>query len=85
MGVAFLQPTAFAVCIDIARRYAGAVAGALNTAAQCGAFLCSIVFGYLVKVSGSYDIPLIPMVLMLVLSAVLWTRIDPTEQLIPEA
>jgi hypothetical protein len=25
------------------------------------------------------------MVLMLVLSAVLWTRIDPTEQLIPEA
>ncbi len=85
MGVAFVQPTAFTVCIDIARRYAGAVAGAMNTAAQCGAFLCSIVFGYLVKVSGSYDIPLIPMVLMLVLSAVLWTRIDPTEQLIPEA
>jgi hypothetical protein len=57
----------------------------MNTAAQCGAFLCSIVFGYLVKVSGSYDIPLIPMVFMLVLSAVLWTRIDATEQLIPEA
>jgi ACS family glucarate transporter-like MFS transporter len=85
MGVAFLQPTAFAVCIDIARRYAGAVAGALNTAAQCGAFLCSIVFGYIVKVSGSYDIPLIPMVLMLVVSTVLWLKIDPTEQLIPES
>lgn len=84
MGVAFVQPTAFAVCIDIARRYAGAVAGAMNTAAQCGAFLCSIVFGYIVKVSGSYDIPLIPMVLMLLLSAVLWLKIDPTEQLIPE-
>ena len=85
MGIAFVQPTSFAVCIDIARRYAGAVAGAMNTAAQCGAFLCSIIFGYLVKVSGSYDIPLIPMVLMLVLCAALWTRIDPTEQLIPEA
>jgi len=83
MGVTFVQPTAFAVCIDIARRYAGAVAGAMNTAAQSGAFLCSIVFGYLVKVSGSYDIPLMPMVLMLVLSAVLWIKIDPAEQLIP--
>jgi ACS family glucarate transporter-like MFS transporter len=84
MGVAFIQPTAFAVCIDIARRYAGAVSGAMNTAAQSGAFLSSIVFGYLVKVSGSYEIPLIPMVLMLVLSALLWLKIDPTEQLIPE-
>lgn len=34
--------------------------------------------------SGNYDLPLIPMVLMLVLSALLWLRIDPTEQLIPE-
>ena len=85
MGVAFVQPTAFAVCIDIAQRYAGAVAGAMNTAAQSGAFLSSIVFGYLVKVSGSYDIPLIPMVLMLVLSTVLWLKIDPSEQLIPES
>jgi ACS family glucarate transporter-like MFS transporter len=83
MGVTFVQPTAFAVCIDIARKYAGAVSGAMNTAAQSGAFLCSIVFGYLVKVSGSYEIPLIPMVLMLVLSALLWLRIDPTEQLVP--
>jgi MFS transporter, ACS family, glucarate transporter len=84
MGVTFVQPTAFAVCIDIARKYAGAVSGAMNTAAQIGAFVCSIVFGYLVKVTGSYEIPLLPMVLMLVLSALLWLRIDPTEQLIPE-
>lgn len=83
-GITFVQPTAFAVCIDIARKYAGAVAGAMNTAAQTGAFLSSIVFGYLVKLSGSYDVPLIPMALMLSLSAVLWLKIDPTEQLIPE-
>jgi hypothetical protein len=84
MGVTFVQPTAFAVCIDIAAKYAGAVAGAMNTAAQSGAFFSSIVFGYLVKVSGSYEIPLIPMALMLTLSAALWLKIDPTEQLIPE-
>ena len=84
VGVTLIQPTAFAVCIDIARKYAGAVSGAMNTAAQAGGFLSSIVFGYLVRISGSYEIPLIPMVLMAALSALLWLKIDPTKQLIPE-
>jgi MFS transporter, ACS family, glucarate transporter len=84
-GVTVIQPTAFVVCIDICPRYAGAVAGAMNTAAQAGAFVSSLVFGYLVKSTGSYNAPLIPMVFMLILSALMWLRIDPTEQLIPEA
>jgi sugar phosphate permease len=84
LGVTLIQPTAFVVCIDIAPRHAGAVAGAMNTAAQAGAFLSSIVFGYLVKLTGSYNVPLIPMVFMLLLSALMWLKIDPTEQLVPE-
>jgi ACS family glucarate transporter-like MFS transporter len=84
MGVTIIQPTAFVVCIDIAPRYAGAVAGAMNTAAQAGAFLSSLVFGYLVKLTGSYNLPLFPMVFMLILSAFMWLRIDPTEPLVPE-
>jgi len=83
-GVTLIQPTAFVVCIDIAPRYAGAVAGAMNTAAQAGAFVSSLVFGYLVKLTGSYNAPLIPMVFMLTLSALMWLKIDPTEQLVPE-
>ena len=79
-----MQPTAYALSIDIARKYTGAVAGAMNMAAQVGGFLSSIAFGYLVKMTGSYNLPLIPMVLMLALSALLWLRINPTEQLIPE-
>jgi MFS transporter, ACS family, glucarate transporter len=84
LGVTLIQPTSFVVCIDIAPRHAGAVAGAMNTAAQAGGFVSSIVFGYLVKLTGSYNIPLIPMVFMLVLSALMWLRIDPTEQLVSE-
>jgi MFS family permease len=84
-GVTLIQPTAFVVCIDIAPRYAGAVAGAMNTAAQTGAFVSSLVFGYLVKLTGSYSVPLIPMVFMLILSALMWLKIDPTEQLVPES
>jgi len=84
LGVTLIQPTAFVVCIDIAPGHAGAVAGAMNTAAQAGAFLSSIVFGYLVKLTGSYNVPLIPMVFMLLLSALMWLKIDPAEQLVPE-
>ncbi len=56
----------------------------MNTAAQAGAFVSSLVFGYLVKLTGSYNAPLIPMVFMLTLSALMWLKIDPTEQLVPE-
>ena len=81
LGVTLIQPTAFAVCLDIAPRHGGAVVGAMNTAAQVGAFLSSISYGYLVTLTGSHDIPLLPMVFMLVFSALLWLKIDPTEPL----
>jgi MFS transporter, ACS family, glucarate transporter len=84
MGMTFIQPAAFAVAIDIAPRHAGAIAGAMNTAAQTGAFVSSLVFGYLVKLSGNYSLPLIPMVLMFLLCAITWLKIDATEPLVPE-
>ena len=82
LGVTLIQPTAFAVCLDIAPQHGGAVAGAMNTAAQVGAFLSSVAYGYLVALTGSYDVPLLGMVIMLVFSALLWLKIDPTEPLI---
>ena len=82
LGVTLIQPTAFAVCLDIAPRHGGAVVGAMNTAAQVGAFLSSISYGYLVALTGSYDLSLLPMVFMLVFSALMWLKIDPTQPLI---
>lgn len=81
LGVTIIQPTAFAVCLDIAPRHGGAVAGCMNTAAQVGAFLSSVTYGYLVTITGSYDLSLLPMVCMLVFSGLQWLRIDPTEPL----
>jgi predicted MFS family arabinose efflux permease len=83
-GSDFMLPTAWAVCLDVGRKYAGAVTGTMNTAGQIGSFLSSVLFGYLVEYSGSYDFPLIPMTAMLVISALLWLKIDPTQELIPE-
>jgi MFS transporter, ACS family, glucarate transporter len=79
-----MLPVAWAVCLDIGRRYAGAVTGAMNTAGQIGSFISSVSFGYMVAYFDSYNAPLIPMGVMMLVSAALFLRIDPTRQLAPE-
>jgi len=79
-----MLPVAWAVCLDVGRKYAGAVTGAMNMAGQVGSFLSSVAFGYLVKAFNDYNLPLIPMSAMLLLSSLLFLRIDPTRQLVPE-
>lgn len=79
-----MLPVAWAVCLDVGRKYAGAVTGAMNMAGQFGSFLSAVAFGYMVRYFASYDMPLIPMAVMLVISAFLFLRIDPTKQLVPE-
>ncbi|MEX2264110.1 MAG: MFS transporter [Bryobacteraceae bacterium] len=83
-GSDFMLPTAWAVCLDIGKKYAGSVTGAMNSAGQVGSFISSVLFGYFVTATGSYNFPLIPMAVMLTISAVLWLKIDPTQELIPE-
>jgi MFS transporter, ACS family, glucarate transporter len=76
-----MLPTAWAICLDVGRPYAGAVTGAMNMAGQFGGFLCTVVFGYVVGRSGSYHSPLFLIAAMLLLSAFLFSRIDPTRPL----
>ena len=83
-GITFQQPSMFAVCLDIGGEYAGAVVGAMNTAAQIGAFLSSLMFGYLVDRYGSYNVPFIPMAALLLIGAWLWLKVDAAEALIPQ-
>jgi MFS transporter, ACS family, glucarate transporter len=75
----------FPTCIDVARKFPGSMAGAQNTRNQVGSFFSAIVFGYVVKVSGNYDLPLVLMSLLLGFGALLWRKIDPTQELVPEA
>jgi MFS family permease len=88
-GSDFMLPTAWAVCLDVGRKYAGAVTGAMNTAGQVGSFATSVAFGYLINTFGTpnspnYDAPLYPMAALTAVSALLWLKIDPTRQLVPE-
>ena len=57
-GSDFMLPVAWAVCLDIGGRQAGAVSGAMNMAGQLGAFSTSVAFGHIVSATGSFDLPL---------------------------
>jgi MFS transporter, ACS family, glucarate transporter len=77
-------PVAWAVCLDVGRKYAGAVTGSMNMAGQLGSFASSVAFGYMVKYFGNYDTPLLFMGGFLLVSALLFSRLDPLRQIVPE-
>jgi MFS family permease len=87
-----MLPVAWAICLDIGRKYAGAVSGAMNMAGQLASFLSSLLFGQIVAALmkkgipqvEAYNFPLLPFAIMLIVSAALFTRIDPEKQLVPE-
>ena len=83
-GICFNQPMIFPTCIEVARKFPGSMAGAQNTTNQLGSFLSGVLFGYVAKVSGSYDRPLIVMALVLGFGALTWLKIDPTQELVPK-
>jgi len=78
-----MLPSAWALCLDIGGSHAGAVTGAMNTAGQLGGFVCTLVFGYVVKYFNSYNVPLVLIGAVLILGAYLSTRIDATQPLFP--
>jgi MFS transporter, ACS family, glucarate transporter len=84
-GITFQQPTVFSACVDIGKRYAGAVVGCMNSAAALGGLLSSAAFGYLVQRSGNYDAVLYSMAGSLLTGAALWFMIDAARPLHVEA
>src|SRR5262245_2819150 len=79
-----MLPVSWAVCLDVGKKYAGSVSGAMNMAGQVGSFAISLTFGYIVNYFGNFNAPLFPMAALLFISALFFIRIDPTKQLIPE-
>jgi len=77
-----MLPSAWAVCLDIGKEYAGAISGAMNTAGNLGGFVCATVFGYIVQSTGNYNSPLFIIAGMMFISALLFLKIDPTKKLV---
>jgi ACS family glucarate transporter-like MFS transporter len=79
-GLTFQQPVVFSTCLDIGGRRGGAVLGLMNTAGQVGAAVSSAAFGYIVKTTGSYDAPLMPMAFLLMIGMLMWAKVDVTQR-----
>jgi len=79
-----MLPSAWAICTDIGRKFAGAVSGAMNTAGNIGGFICASVFGYVVDATGNYNVPLYVIAGMLLISAFLFLKLDPSKPLAEE-
>jgi ACS family glucarate transporter-like MFS transporter len=76
-----MLPSAWAICLDLGKGYAGAVSGAMNSAGQFGGFACSVAFGYVARARG-YDAPLWIIAAMVLVSAGLFLGLDPTRPLL---
>lgn len=74
-----MLPSAWALCLLIGGRASGAATGMMNTAGQAGGFVCTVLFGYIVHATGSYDAPLWLIAGMVLTSAVIFTQIDCTK------
>jgi ACS family glucarate transporter-like MFS transporter len=79
-----MLPSAWAICLDVGKRYAGAISGAMNTAGNLGGFACATVFGYLVQAKGDYNFPLYVIAGMLLIAALLFLMINPEKPIIKD-
>ena len=80
-AITFQQSGVFGVCLDIGGAHAGAMVGLMNTVAQIGGLVGSVLYGYIVAGSGSYEAPFIPMAVVLLIGALLWARVDASREL----
>lgn len=85
LGYGFMDtmlPSAWAICMDLGGRYAGAVSGAMNSAGHIGGFSSSVLFGYLVVRFGTYSAPLFWIAAMLMCAAFVFSRIDASKPIV---
>ena len=80
-AITFQQSGVFGVCLDIGGPRAGAMVGLMNTVAQVGGLVGSVLYGYIVTRTGSYDAPFIPMAVVLCIGAALWLMVDASEKI----
>lgn len=88
-----MLPVSWAVCLDVGGGSSGALSGAMNSAGQAASFMSAVAFGWAVKVllahhhsvEASYNLPVFPMAILLVISGLLFLGIDASRPLVPSS
>jgi MFS transporter, ACS family, glucarate transporter len=84
LGLAFKDftlPVAWAVATDIGGQNAGTVAGTMGLAGQIGSAIMASAFGYILTSTGSYEIPVRIIGVLVIIGGLLWFRIDASKPL----
>ncbi|MGH9831900.1 MAG: MFS transporter [Blastocatellia bacterium] len=87
LALAFQTTTvgaAWAVCLDVGRKYAGIVTGFMNTVGNIGGAIAPVVVGYAVKNFGSWTMPFYVMAVVFAFGVVMWLLVDPSRSVIEE-
>ena len=76
-----MLPSAWAMCMSIGGQYGGTATGVMNTAGNLGGWVCTIVFGYVIRATGNYNVPLRGVAAMVLAGAILFAMVDCTKSL----
>jgi MFS family permease len=83
IGMAFMDltaPVAWAVAMDLGGTKSGSVSGAMNSAGLLGAYLSTVVFGYLAATYGYY-LPVVYIGILVFSGSFIWLKIDATQKI----
>jgi len=83
IGMAFMDltaPVAWAVAMDLGGTKSGTVSGAMNSAGLLGAYLSTVVFGYLASTYGYY-LPVLLIGVFVFCGTFVWLKIDATQKI----
>lgn len=81
-AMGLMLPVSWSICVDMGRENAGAISGAMNMAGQLGSLISSVAFGYWVEWWGSYNLALMPLAVMLIVSGCLFATINPSDEIV---
>ena len=71
----------WAIPMDIAPNYSGTASGMMNTGFGVAGMLSPVAFGFLISISGNWQVPFVMSVLLLFIGVLVTLKIDPSKKL----
>ena len=85
LGLAFKDftlPVSWAVATDIGGKHAGTIAGTMGLAGQLGSAIMASAFGYILTATGSYELPVRIIGVLVFVGGLLWLKIDASKPVV---
>ena len=81
LAIDFVLPCAWGTCMDIGGRFAGTFSGSMNMMGNLGGFVAPIATGYILDLTGSWNLAFSISSAVYLAGAVCWLLLDPVTPL----